>query len=96
VMVVSPVVLSLQPGVVLQNLVPKNPQYLQLIYKSYQQRDTVKGRLLFDLMEGEKNIQKSLSYTLPLPKNTMQSVTLPLDTLFKGKVPDRIYPWVEI
>ena len=26
----------------------------------------------------------------------MQSVTLPLDTLFRAQVPDRIYPWVEI
>ncbi len=96
VMVVSPIVLGFQPAVVLNNLVPKHPQHLQLIYKSYQQRDTIKGRFLFDLMEGEKNTQKSLSYKLPLPKNTMQSVILPLDTLFKGKVPDRIYPWVEI
>jgi LmbE family N-acetylglucosaminyl deacetylase len=96
VMVVSPVVLGMEPGVVLQNLVPKHPQYLNLIYKSYQQRDTVKGRLVFDLMQGDKNFQKSLSYQLPLPKNTMQSVTLPLDTLFRAQVPDRIYPWVEI
>ncbi len=96
VMVVSPVALGLQPGVVLQNLVPKHPQYLQLIYKSYRQKDTVNGRIVFDLLKGEKNTQKALSYRLPLPKNTTQSVVLALDTLFKGVQPDRIYPWVEI
>ncbi|HEY8396926.1 MAG TPA: PIG-L family deacetylase [Flavihumibacter sp.] len=96
VMVVSPIAVSVQPGVVLNNLVPKHPQFIQLYYKSYRQADTVKGRLVFDLVKGDKVEQKSLSYRLPLQANIMQSVILPVDTLFKGKAPERIYPWVEI
>jgi LmbE family N-acetylglucosaminyl deacetylase len=96
VLVVSPIALGVSPGVVLNNLVPKHPQSLHLFYKSYRQRDTANGRFVFDLMTGDRNNQKSLSYRLPLQKNTLQSVVLPLDTLFKVKAPDKIYPWVEL
>ncbi|WP_290791452.1 PIG-L family deacetylase [Flavihumibacter sp. UBA7668] len=96
VLVVSPIALGVSPAVVLNNLVPKHPQSLHLFYKSYRQRDTANGRFVFDLMTGDRNNQKSLSYRLPLQKNTLQSVVLPLDTLFNAKAPDKIYPWVEL
>ncbi len=96
VLVVSPLALGVSPSVVLNNLLPKHPQSLQLFYKSYRQRDTASGRFVFDLIEGNRTTQKSLSYRLPQPKNTLQSVLLPLDTLFKTKAPDKIYPWVEV
>lgn len=96
VMIVSPLVLGVNPGVVFTNLVPKHPQQVQVMYKSYRARDTANGNFVFDLMTGDKSTQKRLQYRLPMVRNVLQSVTLPLDTLFTGKAPDRIYPWVEL
>lgn len=93
---VPPIVVGAMPNVVLNNLVPKHPQLLQISYKSYTQRDTVNGGFRFELTGGTGLKEKTLSYQLPMPKNTLQTISLPFDSLFAKERPAQIYPWVEI
>lgn len=96
VITVPPVVVGTQPGVVLNNLEPRHPQFVQLSYKSYVQRDTVRATIRFELTNGKTLREKRISQELPLVRNTMQSITLPLDSLLTGQTPDLLYPWLEL
>lgn len=93
---VPPIVVGAMPTVVLNNLVPKHPQLVQISYKSYIQRDSVKGGFRFELINGTGSKEKSLSYQLPMPKNTLQTINLSFDSLFARDRPAQIYPWVEV
>ncbi|ULQ53116.1 PIG-L family deacetylase [Flavihumibacter fluvii] len=93
---VPPIIVGALPTVLLNNLQPRHPQDLQLTYKSYAQLDTVKGSLRFELVGGSGHNEKTLTYLLPRPKNTMQTVSLSFDSLFAKEKPTQIYPWVQV
>jgi LmbE family N-acetylglucosaminyl deacetylase len=96
VFIVPPIVVGAMPTVVLNNLEPHHPQELQLTYKSYAQLDTVRGNIRFELKGGNGLKDKNMSYPLARPKNILQVITLPFDSLFAKEKPQQIYPWIEI
>lgn len=93
---VPPIVVGALPAVVLNNLQPRHPQNIQLTYKSYAQLDTIKGSIRFDLIGGTGPKEKSMQYVLPRPKNNLQTISIPFDSLFAKERPGHIYPWVQI
>ncbi len=93
---VPQVVAGVQPAVVLSNLQPKHPQFVQLSYKSYSQSDTAESNLRFEMQNGKSLREKNMPIKLPLVKNTMQSITFPLDSLIGDQKPNLVYPWLEI
>jgi LmbE family N-acetylglucosaminyl deacetylase len=94
---VPPIVVGALPTVILNNLQPRHPQEIQLTYKSYVQRDTAKARLRFELQKtatGSK--EKLISLQLARPKNLMQTIAVPFDSLIAKEKPQQIYPWIDI
>ncbi len=95
VFVVPPLVVGSMPPVILNNLVPKHPQEMEVSYKSYAQRDTAKGAIHFEFIGAGSLKEKTIPITLVMNRNQLQRIPLNVDSLFAGKKPQQVYPYIE-
>jgi LmbE family N-acetylglucosaminyl deacetylase len=96
VITVPPIVVGVQPGVVLNNLLPRHPQFIQLNYKSYTQLNNLKGNIKFELEKAVSMKEKNMGYGFVLQKNNTQSIVIPFDSLFAKEKPQAILPFLQL
>ncbi|KIC93158.1 PIG-L family deacetylase [Flavihumibacter solisilvae] len=96
VITVPPIVVGAVPPVLLANLKPKHPQYFQVSYKPYANRDTARGSIRLEYLNSVKPKEKNLPQVLPQNRYIQQAFTISYDSLFAKEKPERIYPWIEL
>lgn len=97
IMVVPPLVLGAMPSIILNNLNPAKSQKLDVMYKSFTDRDSTHGNLQLELKGNGKGAKdKNWGYELAFHKGMMERIPVNYDSLLGKEKPQTIYPFLEI